>query len=121
MLSRRPPEDSGLPDRQICLSFEAPGYSTCIDNSFSIRVRVRHDDIRTAGKHAFSQRPDVQEAVEIRFEGVSTHDEDLNVTLRECEEMRKRYSDLTLRLKPKISLMAFNFGPGQATLSIGTS
>lgn len=73
-----------------------------------------HEDIRTAGKHDFAKRPDVPEALQIRVEGDSAYDDDLNDVLRQFEEDRKRNSDIHLRLNTKTWLLALNFGLGHA-------
>jgi hypothetical protein len=114
MLSRRPLEESGLPDRQICLSFASPGHTTLIDDSYYIRVRIVHDDIRAAGKHDFTERPDIPEAIVYKVSDSTLHGEDLNAVLREFEESRNRISFMSSRLKTKTSLLALNFGIGNA-------
>lgn len=114
MLSRRPAEDSGLPDRQICLSFAAPGVLTINDNSFYLRVQVMHEDIKTAGKHDFTERADIPEVLELRVKGDSTNGDEVTDVFRQFEEVRKKRNEIGLHLKTKTSLLALNFGLGHA-------
>jgi hypothetical protein len=73
-----------------------------------------HKDIRTAGKHDFTERPDVPNAMQMRVEEDPTYGDNANDILREFEEIRKRSIDLNLRFDQKMSLLALNFGPGHA-------
>lgn len=99
MLSRRPAEDSGLPDRQICLSFAAPGVLTITDNSFYLRVQVMHEDIKTAGKHDFTERADNPDQLELRVKGDPANGDELTNVLRQFEEVRQKNNDINLHLK----------------------
>jgi hypothetical protein len=112
MLSRRPVEDSGLPDRQICLSFAGPGVLTITDDSFYLRVRLMPEDIKTAGKHDFTERADVPERLELRVEGHEMDDDKLTNVLTHFEEVRQKNNDINLHLNAKTWLLALNFGLG---------
>ncbi len=114
MLSRRPMEDSGLPDRQICLSIAAPGVLTIIDDCFYLRVQVMHEDIETAGKHDLTERADVPEHLELRVKGDEMDDAELNNVLTHFEEFRQKNNDINLHLNAKTWLLALNFGLGHA-------
>jgi hypothetical protein len=87
---------------------------TITDDSFYLHVRVIHEDIKTAGKHDFTERADVPELMEFRVKADQIGDDGLADVLTQFEEFRQKNNDMNLRLNAKTWLLALNFGLGHA-------
>jgi hypothetical protein len=72
------------------------------------------EDIKTAGKHDFTERTDIPEPMEFRVKGDQMDDDELTEVLTQFEEVRQKNSDINLRLNTKTWLLALNFGLGHA-------